>query len=162
MIFDHESLPEVAAGLRRVHLFDDTYQVVLPAGTASPGAAPRWTSRPGRGGVGRRPYRQRVVRHRQSPAGPPASSPALARADDYRAVQAFVAAGLGVAVIPGLAVAHALPGIVVRDLVSAPYRTVSVARLADEPILPQAQLMTDLLVETTVGRRGDARTGSQG
>ena len=48
--------------------------------------------------------------------------------DDYIAVQALVAAGLGVSVIPGLAVAHPLPGVAVRRLASgAPSRRISAA-----------------------------------
>ena len=50
--------------------------------------------------------------------------------DDYMAVQALVAAGLGVSVIPGLAVTHPLPGVAVRRLAStAPSRRISAVSL---------------------------------
>lgn len=52
--------------------------------------------------------------------------------DDHIAVQALVAAGLGVSVIPGLAVVHPLPGLAVRKLSSgAPRRHISAARPRD-------------------------------
>ena len=48
-----------------------------------------------------------IVRHSCRAAG--FDPRTLLSSDDYRAVQAFVAAGLGVALIPGLAVARARP-----------------------------------------------------
>ena len=52
--------------------------------------------------------------------------------DDYIAVQALVAAGLGVSVIPGLAVRHPLPGVAVRPLAAgAPIRHIAAARPRD-------------------------------
>jgi len=164
LVYEHPALTDEALQrLTRVALFDDPFRVLLPTGhpQARVDALSSVTALAGERWIGGRPGSSwfRIVQSACRSAG---FEPRTAlTTDDYRAVQAFVAAGLGVAVVPGLAAAHALPGIVVRDLVTAPYRTISVARLADEPILPQAQLMTDLLVETTVGRRGDARTGAR-
>ena len=67
-------------------------------------------------------------------SGTPAPAPASSRetgfaSDDHLAVQALVAAGLGVSVVPGLAVAHHLPGVVVRELgAEAPVRRITAAR----------------------------------
>ena len=44
-------------------------------------------------------------------------------------MQSLVAAGLGVAVVPGLAAAHPLPGVAVRELgAEAPVRRILAAR----------------------------------
>lgn len=66
--------------------------------------------------------------------------------DDYIALQALVAAGLGVSVIPGLAVAHPLPGLAVRTLGSgAPVRHISAARPRDAYHGPAVTAMLDSL-----------------
>ena len=50
--------------------------------------------------------------------------------NDCQTVQAFVAAGLGIAVLPRLALDPVNPGVAVRELTAAPSRRVLVARLA--------------------------------
>jgi len=119
VVYEHPVLPEIAPmALGRTYLFDDAFHAVLPRGhrlaRSGAGAGPALS---GRGGLGRRPGRRRLVPHR--PARLPdgrVRPPVALSSDDYRAVQAFVAAGLGVAVIPGLAVARAAPGVEVRRL----------------------------------------------
>jgi DNA-binding transcriptional LysR family regulator len=148
VIYDHEILPAGAPELRYVPLFDDTYRAVLPAGH-------RLARR--RGAVGLLDLAEEVwvgghtgsawfsiVRHSCRAAGfEPRTSLA---SDDYRAVQAFVAAGLGVAVIPGLAVATTVPGVDVRQLRGpAPVRRISVAHQADRFPSPAVRAMTDIL-----------------
>jgi DNA-binding transcriptional LysR family regulator len=65
----------------------------------------------------------RIVLHTRRAAG--FEPGAALGTDDYLAVQSFAAAGLGVAVIPGLAVARPLPGVEVRALRSiAPSRRI--------------------------------------
>lgn len=65
--------------------------------------------------------------------------------DDYVAVQALVAARLGVSVLPGLAVGQPLPGIAVRTLASgAPVRRISAARLRDAYGGPAVAAMVSL------------------
>jgi DNA-binding transcriptional LysR family regulator len=95
-----------------------------------------------------------IVRHSCRAAG---FEPRTALAsDDYRAVQAFVAAGLGVAVIPALAVVAAVPGAVVRPLRGAvPVRRISVAHRTDRFLSPAVRAMTDILQD--VARRPGAR-----
>jgi len=66
--------------------------------------------------------------------------------DDYIVVQALVAAGLGVSVIPGLAVRHPLPGVAVRLLTTgAPIRHISAARPRDAYQGPAVASMLDSL-----------------
>ena len=57
-----------------------------------------------------------------------------------------MAAGLGVSVIPGLAVTHPLPGVVVREIASAaPVRRISAAWPADGYHGPTLQAMVECL-----------------
>jgi len=106
VVYEHPVLPEIAPmALGRTYLFDDAFHAVLPRGhrlaRSGAGAGPALS---GRGGLGRR----RLVPHRPARLPDGRLRPRVAlSSDDYRAVQAFVAAGLGVAVIPGLAVARA-------------------------------------------------------
>jgi DNA-binding transcriptional LysR family regulator len=68
--------------------------------------------------------------------------------DDYETVQGLVAAGVGVALIPRLALTHVHPGIVVRSLApSSPARRVLAATLAAAGVLPAAQSMVTILAD---------------
>jgi molybdate transport repressor ModE-like protein len=130
VIYDHEALPEVGAGsFNRTTLLADRFQAVLPV--AHP-LARRRTIRlqdlRAESWIGGAPSSGwfRIVRHACQQAG--FSPQADLASDDYVAVQALVAAGLGVSVIPGLAVMYPLPGVAVRHLVSgAPVRRIYAA-----------------------------------
>ena len=78
--------------------------------------------------------------------------------DDTMAVQAFAAAGLGVAVIPGLAAACSLPHVEVRPIRGpAPVRRIWAARPHD-PFCPRpARAMIDTLKLTAKPRAADRR-----
>lgn len=66
--------------------------------------------------------------------------------DDYIAVQSFAAAGLGVAVIPGLCVTHPIPGVEVRQLSgTAPVRRIWAARPAQPFRSPVTSSMIGIL-----------------
>lgn len=132
LIYDHDALPEIAArDLERIPLFEDEFHAVLPARhrlirrrralTLGDLAGESW--------IGGAPTSAwfRIVTHACGLAG---FAPAVGFAsDDYVAIQALVAAGLGVAILPGLAVVHPLPGVEVRTLGSgAPVRRISAAR----------------------------------
>ncbi len=130
VIYDSDTVPGVGAGtFERTPLLDDRFQAVVPA--THPLARRRaiglqdlrtesWI-----GGAPSSGWYQ-IVRHACRQAG--YSPRAGFASDDYIAVQALVAAGLGVSVIPGLAVIHPLPGVAVRRLAStAPVRRICAA-----------------------------------
>jgi len=82
--------------------------------------------------------------------------------DDYETVQGLVAAGVGVALIPRLALTRVHPGILVRALEpSSPVRNVLVATAAEPGVTPAALAMQEILrsrapeyAEGRVGRYG--------
>jgi DNA-binding transcriptional LysR family regulator len=66
------------------------------------------------------------------------------------AVQALVAAGFGISVIPRVAVTHPLPGVTVRQLASgAPVRRIVAARPGDGYHGPTVTTMLDSLHATS-------------
>src|SRR5205085_5565165 len=68
--------------------------------------------------------------------------------DDYETVQGLVAAGVGVALIPRLALTHVHPGIVVRSLSPrSPMRKVVAATMPGPGVAPAARTMTKILVD---------------
>jgi DNA-binding transcriptional LysR family regulator len=72
--------------------------------------------------------------------------------DDYETVQGLVAAGVGVALIPRLALSHVQPGIVVRALAPrSPARRVVTATMNGPGVAPAAKPMIQVLAE--VARR---------
>jgi DNA-binding transcriptional LysR family regulator len=72
--------------------------------------------------------------------------------DDYETVQGLVAAGVGVAVIPRLALTRLHPGIVVRALEpSSPMRSVVAATLPEPAIAPAARAMLRILTDIAAG-----------
>jgi DNA-binding transcriptional LysR family regulator len=72
--------------------------------------------------------------------------------DDYETVQGLVAAGVGVALIPRLALTHVHPGVVVRALAPrSPARKVTAATIGGRAVGPAAHAMIDVLQE--VARR---------
>ena len=68
--------------------------------------------------------------------------------DDYETVQGLVAAGVGVALIPRLAVTHVHPGVVVRALAPrSPARKVTAATTGGRGVAPSARAMIGILRE---------------
>lgn len=66
--------------------------------------------------------------------------------DDYDTVQGLVAAGVGVALIPRLALSHRQPGLVVRRLAPEnPVRRVFAATPKEPGVAPAAQVMLQIL-----------------
>ena len=66
--------------------------------------------------------------------------------DDYETVQGLVAAGVGVALIPRLALTHVHPGVVVRDLSpKSPSRKVVAVTMAGPGAAPAARTMIRIL-----------------
>ena len=161
VVYEHEVLREVVGlELGRVYLFDDTFQAVLPRGhrLAGGGTALDLPDLAEEVWVGGRAGSAwfRIVRHSCLASG---FDPHVAlSSDDYRAIQAFVAAGLGVAVIPGLAVVHATPGVEVRQLrIGAPVRRICVIHPDDSFQPPPVRTMITIL-EAITGRLRSPRT----
>jgi DNA-binding transcriptional LysR family regulator len=135
LIYESDSLPEVAArDLKRTPLLDDHYRAVLPPGhrLARSGRPLELSDLGGEPWIGGAPTSAwyRIVSDACRVSG---FTPDVGFAtDDYIAVQALVTAGLGVSVIPHLAVVHALKGLEVRALgAGAPVRRISAARPRD-------------------------------
>ncbi|MBX5441258.1 MAG: LysR family transcriptional regulator [Solirubrobacteraceae bacterium] len=72
------------------------------------------------------------------------------QSDDYLAIQGFIAAGVGVALIPDLGLVSTRDDIVVRELRCAPHRRVVAATMGGATRGPAAGAMLDILEE--VGR----------
>ena len=158
LVYDHPALLRHPDGeLERIALFEDPFKVVLPE--RHPLAA---ATRPldlvalrGEALIGGMPGSTwfRIVREACRRAG---FDPTVEFAsDDYRGVQAFAAAGLGVAVVPGLAVsAGAVPGTRVRDLLpGGPTRRVLAVRGREAFPTAASGLMLETLVEVTAPYR---------
>jgi DNA-binding transcriptional LysR family regulator len=127
LVYDDEAVPlTLGPDARRVHLLDDAFRVLLPRGhpaTRTPDLAlHQLAGEPWVGGSVDSAW-FRMTRRACRAAG---FDPSVALAsDDYMAVQAFVAAGLGVALVPGLAASHPLSGVEVRTVrAGAPIRRV--------------------------------------
>jgi DNA-binding transcriptional LysR family regulator len=72
------------------------------------------------------------------------------QSDDYQAIQGFIAAGVGVALIPDLGLVSKRDDIVVRELSCAPHRRVVAATMSGDTRGPAAGAMLDILED--VGR----------
>jgi DNA-binding transcriptional LysR family regulator len=78
------------------------------------------------------------------------------QSDDYVAIQGFVAAGMGISVIPDLALATVREDVVIRALADrAPFRRISVGQLADGFCSPASRAMVEILSEVAQEFAGD-------
>ncbi len=132
--------PALPDGFDLTPLFTDHYRLLLPPGhrlLGRPGV-PAVRDLAGETWIGGAPASTwfRAVRDACAAAG---FVPRVSLiSDDYLAVQAFVRAGLGIAVVPGLAAVRRLPGtesLALRG--AAPQRRISVAHVAG-PYVPRA------------------------
>jgi DNA-binding transcriptional LysR family regulator len=149
LIYDHEALPEPDVQLERTHLLDDRFDLVVPEGhplarreSVALGelAGETWL-----GGTPDGAY-ARIVLHSCRAAG---FEPRIAfGSDDYNAVQAFVTVGLGVAMLPRLALAFARPGLARVALAEPPVRRIAAARLAASYRSAATASMLGVLEET--------------
>ena len=149
LIYEHEALPEPEVELDRTHLLDEPFELVVPKGHRFAGRrAVRLDQLRGEKWIGGIGAYQRIVLHSCQEVG---FEPRLAyRTDDYRAVQSFVAAGLGVAILPRLALALMHPDVEhVAIRPRPPVRRISAARLAKSFRSPAADTMVRVLVEAT-------------
>jgi DNA-binding transcriptional LysR family regulator len=149
LIYEHEALPEPDVGLERTHLLEDPFDLVVPDGHPLAGRASvaleeladeTWI-----GGAPDSAYGA-IVAHSCRAAG---FEPRFAfGSDDYNAVQAFVAVGVGVAVLPHLALVFARPGLHRVRLTVPPVRTITAARLAASYRSAATASMLSILKET--------------
>lgn len=131
LVYDHASLPAPEVALERTHLLDDPFDLVVPHGHPLAGrtsaalaqlAGETWI-----GGTPGGAY-ARIVLHCCRAAG--FEPRVVFGSDDYHAVQAFVAVGLGVAMLPRLALTVPRPGLARVPLDDPPVREIAAARLA--------------------------------
>lgn len=161
LVFDDASdprLPGPAEGLELTPLFRDPYRLLLPrahplAGRDGVLALADLQSETWVGGGPASTWFQIVRGHCRAAGYEPRVGIA---SDDYLAVQAFVAAGLGVAVVPGLVASRRIAGVEVRVLHGpTPTREVLAACPVD-PFRPAAATtMVELLRQVTARRSAD-------
>lgn len=155
--YDHGSVPDMSTGgLDRVHLFDDPYRLVLPRGHRLEGVArpinlselseDTWV-----GGNRASSWFRIVVQACRAAGFEPRVGVSF---DDHLAGQSFVSAGMGVALMPGLALAHTVAGISVHEAASTPARRIWAVRPPHAHDSSAARAMSDLLVAMTARRRG--------
>jgi DNA-binding transcriptional LysR family regulator len=158
LIYDHEALPEPSVRLERTHLLDDPFDLIVPrrhrlARRASVAlkdlADETWI-----GGTPDGAY-ARIVLHCCRAAG--FEPRVVFGSDDYNAVQAFVAVGLGVAILPRLALAFPRPGLRRLALEAPPVRHVAAARLAASHRSAATTSMLSVLRETAQAFTGSPR-----
>jgi DNA-binding transcriptional LysR family regulator len=149
LIYDHQALPSPAMELERTHLLDDPFDLVLPerhrlARRASVGleelAGETWI-----GGTPDGAYARIVLQSCRAAGFEPR---VVFGSDDYNAVQAFVSVGLGVAMLPRLALAVMRPGVHRVALADPPVRRIVAARLAASFRSPATASMLGVLQTT--------------
>jgi DNA-binding transcriptional LysR family regulator len=131
LVYDHEALPEPEVPLERTPLLDDPFDLLVPDGhplaDRSLVALDELAGETWIGGTPGGAY-ARIVLHSCRAAG---FEPRVAfGSDDYNAVEAFVAVGLGVAISPRLALMSMRPGLARVALAEPPLRRIAAARPA--------------------------------
>jgi molybdate transport repressor ModE-like protein len=149
LVYDHPAMSDqLGPDIELVHLLDDSYQVILPAAHAlarrrrlalADLAQAPWIA--STDACGCRQITESVCRE----AG---FQPHVAfEADETLAAQALVAAGVGVTLLPRLALATTHPGVVARTLSDGPVRRILAARLAGAYASPASDAMLQTLRE---------------
>jgi DNA-binding transcriptional LysR family regulator len=147
LVYDHESTPGMLGpDLSLTHLLDDRYDAILPKGHALAGRArlsladlsgDPWVA--STSVCGCRQITESVCRD----AG---FEPRVAfEADETQAAQALVAAGVGVTMLPQLALTALHPGVVARRLSNPPVRRIWAARLDGAYASPASDAMLQIL-----------------
>jgi len=149
-------------GVERTHLLDDPMYLVLPA--AHPAAERRkvrleeladesWIL----GSVDASCPDSQILERACRSAG---FEPLIAfNSDDYNAIQGFVAAGVGVSLIPDLALISVRDDVVVRSLgARPPLRRIEALTSATGYVSPAKQAMLDILVEVGTDFAGRRET----
>jgi DNA-binding transcriptional LysR family regulator len=147
LVYDHESTPGLLPPeLELTHLIDDRYDMIVPKGHAladrrrlslADFAEEPWVASTSVSGCRR--ITQSVCRE----AG---FEPRVAfEADETLAAQALVAAGVGVTMLPRLALTTIHPGVVARPLRDAPVRDIAAARMEGAYRSPASEAMVQIL-----------------
>jgi DNA-binding transcriptional LysR family regulator len=155
LVYDHETTPGLLSEeLQLTHLLDDRYDAILPAGHAlaersrlslSDLSAEPWVVSSVASGCRR--IAERVCRD----AG---FEPNMAfETDETLAAQALVAAGVGVTMLPRLALTTIHPGVVARRLTDPPARRIWAARLEGAYASPASEAMLQTLQDVAEGFR---------
>ncbi len=156
------SLPDLADELTLTPLFTDPYRLLVPRGHrwAREERHPAVADLAEETWIGGGPASTwfQIVRRACAEAG---FEPRVGlTSDDYLAVQSFVAAGLGIAMVPGLVASRRIAGVQVRSLRGATPRRNIVAACPASPFPPAAAVtMVALLEQVTRPRRGSSGSG---
>jgi len=149
LTYDHEALPEPEVRLDRTHLLDDPFDLLVPDGHPLARrrsiALEELADETLIGGTPDGAY-ARIVLHSCRVAG--FEPRVVFGSDDYNAVQAFVAVGLGVAILPRLALTFPRPGTARVALADPPVRRIAAVRLASSFRSAAATSMLGVLKET--------------
>jgi DNA-binding transcriptional LysR family regulator len=155
LIYEHEALGEPEVELERTRLLDDPFDLVVPDGHPLAGrASVALEELAGETWIGGAPGSAygAIVLHSCRAAG---FEPRFAfGSDDYNAVQAFAAVGLGIGILPHLALVFMRPGLRRVPLTAPPVRHIAAARLAASYRSAATASMLSVLEEVT-----DAFTG---
>lgn len=142
---------ESRQGIRVVHLLDDAYQAVLP--TAHPLAGQRvidLADLAGEPWVGSEPPGPCLEPIIDACAAAGFSPDFVAKSDDYATAQGFVAAGLGVSLIPRLGLGTRHPGVTIRPVRRPePIRTIYAAVREISLTQPALRALIDALMDAT-------------
>jgi DNA-binding transcriptional LysR family regulator len=156
LLFDFPGVRErPGVGLRNVNLLEDPMHVALPADHELAGK-PALTIADLRGQdwvqtSASSPCARHVVRTCVAAGFEPHVT---FESDDYETVQGLVAAGVGVALIPRLALTRVRPGIVVRSLApQSPTRRVVAATMTGPGVAPAAKTMLRILADVAARYR---------
>jgi molybdate transport repressor ModE-like protein len=146
LVYDHLAVPVLAPDLELLHLLDDPYEAILPAGhplakrrqvALADLAGDPWVASSDLGGC------RRIMEMLCREAG---FEPRVAfEVDETTAVQALVAANVGVTLLPRLALSAVHPGVVARKLAETPQRRVWAARLEGAYPSPACDAMLQTL-----------------
>src|SRR6266545_1231310 len=151
LLFEFRGVSEkLGARLRRINLLEDPMYLALPNGHRLADAPRvRLADLSGENWVqtsAESPCARHVVRSCHAAGFEPAVS---FERDDYQTVQGLVAAGVGVALIPELALSSVREDITIRELrPRAPVRTVVAATARTESVTPAVATMLDILRTT--------------
>src|SRR5919204_4388105 len=152
LLFEFQGVSErLGAGMRRFDLLEDPMRLALPSGHRLAGkegigleelSGESWVQTSAAS-----PCARHVVRSCHAAGFEPSVT---FESDDYQTVQGLVAAGVGVALIPELALSAVREDIVTRALhPRAPVRTVTAATGRGKGVAPAAERMLEILSDTS-------------